>query len=303
MSKVLIATTEEFIKRERTTLDADATAGSSVVLTVVNGNGYAVNDYIVVGTEGGEGAELCIITAVAATTVTVATLVLGHKKGEGVVKYRYNKRKFYGSTTATGSYSELTADGSPVTIGVDDPQGSILEYTGADGYIYFKSTYYNSTTTEETNIADANAVLADESARYASLYGIRVQAGLTNNPYINDGRIERKRIQAENEINSVLFRMYTLPLAEIPALVTRICELLAAGYVDFEEYGPEGQGVKWLGEARGLLTAIRDGKQALIGANGAELARQTTTQGIQSYPNSVDNNNGPARYFTMGQRF
>lgn len=303
MSTVLIAPTEEFIKRERTSLAADASAGSSVELTFANGNGYAVNDYIVIGTEGSETAELCLVTVVSGNTITVATLLLSHKKGEGVVKYRYNKRKFYGSTTATGSYTELTANGSPVTIGVDDPQGSILEYTGGEGYTYFKATYYNSTTAEESNVVDAGAVLANESVRYTTLTAIRIQAGLLNNPYIADGRIERKRTQAENEINSVLFRLYTLPLSEVPPLISRICELLAAGYIDFEEYGPEGQGVKWLGEGRGLLNSIRDGKQALIKTDGTELARKTTTQGIQSYPDQVDNNNGPTRHFTMGQRF
>lgn len=301
--KVLIAPTEDFIKRERTSLNADATAGSSVALTVENGEGFATNGYIVVGLEGSEKAELCRITGVSGNTVTVATLLFSHKDGEPIVRYRYNQRKFYGSLTATGSYSQLTSDGSPVTIGVDDPQGTLLEYTAADGYLYFKSTYYNSTTAEESNIVDATAVLADETVRYASIYGIRVQAGLTQNPYINDGRIERKRQQAENEINSVLFRLYTLPLDEIPPLITRICELLAAGYIDFEEYGPDGQGVKWLGEARGILNSIRDGKQNLIGTDGDELPRKTLTQGVNSYPASVDDTNGPAQYFKMGQRF
>ena len=301
--RTLVAPTEDFIKRERDNLTADGTAGSGVALSVQSSANFAINDYIIVGVEGSETAELCQVTAIGATSITVATLVLNHKKDEPIVKFRYNKRKFYGSLTAGGSYSQLSSSGSPVTIMVNNPQGTILEYTGVEGYLYFKSTYNNSYTGDETSITDAVEVYADESARYTSLYAIRVQAGLTQNPFIDDGRIERKRIQAENEINSVLFRLYELPIAEIVPLIQRVCELLAAGYIDFEEYGPDGQGVKWLGEARGILKAISENRQNLIKADGSELTRKTGTQGIKSYPDTVDNDNGPVRYFSMGQRF
>ncbi len=302
--RTLLAPTEDFIKVERTELDADAVAGSNVTLTLKNNSGMADNTFICIGREGGEQAEIEKINqaVTGATAVRVATLLFGHKKGTPVTVYKYDKRKFYGATSADGSYTELTGDGSPAVISVDDPQGTRLEYSGST-YTYFKATYYNSITAVETAQADSEAVLADESVRYCTLYAIRVQAGLTNNPYIDDGRIEEKRIQAENEINSILFRIYELPLAEIPALIKRVCSLLAAGYIDFEEYGPDGQGVKWLGEARGILKAIAENRQNLIGADGTELARKTLTQGIVSYPDDVDNRNGPTQKFTMNQRF
>jgi len=299
--RTLIAPTEDFIKREMDTVNADVSAGTAVAITVQSSANLAVNDYIIVGKEGSETAEIALITEITSLTAIKATLVLAHKKGEPITKIRYNKRKFYGSLTASGVYAEIS--GSPVTIMVNNPQGTIIEYTGGDGYVYFKSTYYNSTTADETSAADADAVNSDDSLRYTTLYAIRVQAGLTKNPYIDDGRIERKRIQAENEINSAIYRLYELPLDEIPPLIQRLCELLAAGYVDFEEYGPDGQGVKWLGEARGILKSIKEGTQNLIGEDGTELDRKTLTQGIVSYPDSVDNNNGPVRNFTMRQRF
>lgn len=302
--RTLLAPTEDFIKLERTQLDADATAGSNVTLTLLNNSGMAENTFIVIGREGSEQAELQKINqaVTAGTSVRVATLVFPHKKGDEVTVYRYDKRKFYGATTATGSYSELTSDGSPVAIQVDDPQGTRIEYAG-DTYTYFKSTYYNSVTGLETSQTDSEAVLADETVRYCSLYAIRVQAGLTNNPYIGDGRVEAKRLQAENEVNSIVFRLYSLPFAEIVPLITRVTVLLAAGYIDFEEYGPDGQGVKWLGEARAILNQISEGTRNLIASDGTELTRLTLTDGIQSYPSSVDDNNGPRQYFKMGQRF
>src|SRR5690606_34610268 len=157
------------------------------------------------------------VTTVTNDTITVATLKFNHQSGEPFVVFGYNQRKFYGAENATGSYSELTGDGSPKDINVDDPQGTFLEYTGTT-YTHFKATYFNSTTTEETDLADSNAVAGDESTRYAGIYGIRKHAGLAGNPRYSDLRIEDKRKQAENEIDSALAARYVLPLTEVPAL-------------------------------------------------------------------------------------
>ncbi len=299
--RTLQAVTEDFIKLERTTLTADAAAGSNVTLTLSNNDGLSDTDFVVIGHEGSELAELEQINQAVTpgTSVRVSTLKFNHQAGEPVTRYRYNKRKFYGCATATGSYVELTSEGSPKDIQVDDPQGTLLEYTGST-YLYFKATYYNSTTAEETDIDDASATDGDESKRYASLWAIRKHAGLAGNPLYSDVRLEMKRKQAENEINSAIFAKYTLPLAEVPALISQICELLAAGYIDYEEFGKAGEGVKWLGEARALLKAIRNGTQVLIGADGTELARQTTTGVLDGYPNDEDTD---AAQFSMGDRF
>lgn len=302
--KLLIAPTEDFIKKERTNLTADVSAGSNVALTVANNDQIFALDYIVIGYEGSEKAELQQVSSVSGgTVVTVGTLKFAHSSQEPITKYSYNKRKFYGSTTETGSYTELTGDGSPITIQVDDPQGTYLEYSGST-YAYFKSTYYNSQTTTETDIADAVAVQADETTRYAGIYFIRKHAGIEGNTYYSDLNVEDKRKQAENEINSSIFSRYTLPLSEIPAIITRICVLLAAGYIDFEEFGQDGEGVKWLGEARGLLKAIVDGRQRLIGADGTELAHNETTTALSGYPNAtVGDTDSDSRVFKMSDKY
>lgn len=260
--------------------------------------------YIVIGTEGSEKAELQQINQAVTpgTSVRVATLRFAHKAGEPVTVYRYNQRKFYGSLTANGSYTELTADGSPRNIGVDDPQGTLFEYTGTENYLYFKSTYFNSAESIETDLNDSEAVPSDQTTRYASLYGIRKMAGLTNNPFITDERIEQKRAQAENEINSSIMQRYTLPLSEIPALITYVCECLAAGYLHYEEYGPEGDAVKKLGEARGILKGISEGKQRLIGTDYAELAVSRSTNTLSGKPDGTETGSA-GRKFTVGQKF
>jgi phage gp36-like protein len=299
-----LAPTEDFIKIERTVLAEDAAAGTNVTLTLKNNSQCAENGFIVIGREGSEQAELEKINqaVVAGTDVRVAVLLFPHKAGEPVTLYRYDKRKFYGSLTQDGVYAELTSDGSPKVIQVDDPQGTPFEYTGVDGYQYFKATYYNSVTDDETEETDAEAALADESVRYASIWGIRKMAGFTENPYITDGRIEDKRTQAENEINSYIIDRYVLPLDEIPPMITYVTECLAAGYMHYEEYGPEGDAVKKLGEARGILKAIKEGRQRLIGADSTELERVTTGVVLKGYPDGSEEG-GDARKFTKAQKF
>lgn len=306
--KTLLAPTEDYIKLERTELAADASAGSNVTLTLKNNNGIAQNTYIVIGKEGSEKAELEQVNAAVSgnTDVQVATLKFAHKKGEPVTVYRYNQRKFYGALTKTGTYNELTTDGSPKDIQVDDPQGTILEYTQADGYLFFKATYYNSTTTDETSTSDADPVEADESKRYASIYSIRKMAGFTENPFISDGRIESKRQQAENEINSHIFTRYQLPMSEVPKLISYVCECLAAGYLHYEEFGPEGDAVKKLGEGRGILKQIMDGKQRLLDSDFAELALVTGTNVLRGLPDGTedtDDISGNERKFKMSDEY
>jgi phage gp36-like protein len=303
--KQLYAPTEDFIKGEQAILQADASNGSSVTLNIGSNEGFAVNDFIVVGFEGQDGCELTKITGLTGnTSVVVNTLKLAHKSNEPVIKYRYDKRKFYGATSSSGSFTELTSEGSPKLISVDDPLGTILEYTDSV-YTYFKATYYNSQDAIETQLSDSEPTLGDESGRYCSLYSIRKHAGLTKNPRISDGRIEEKRKQAESEINSILFGLYDLPLTEIPPLIQRVCILLAAGYIDYEEYGTEGDGVKWLGEARGILKAIKDGKQRLLDSSSDELVRVTRAQQLEGYPNTTSDGttNTPEQSFSRTMKF
>lgn len=286
--KSLTAPTEEFAKGEATRLAADAAAGSTVTLSLENNNGFANADFIAIGHEGNELCELAQINQAVTgnTAVRVATLKFNHLTGEPVRLFKYDKRKFYGATSADGAYTELTGDGSPKPIEVDDPMGTTLEYSGST-YTYFKATYYNSQTDTETDPNDATAVAGDESLRYAGLYFIRKHAGLAGNYRYSDLNVEEKRKQAENEIKSAIAARYVLPLASVPGLITRICILLAAGYIDYEEFGADGQGVKWLGEARAILKSIKEGKQLLLDANDVELTRVENTGQLNGYPDDT----------------
>jgi phage gp36-like protein len=111
-----------------------------------------------------------------------------------------------------------------------------------------------------------------------------------------------KRKQAENEIDSMIYARYSLPLTEVPGILSYVCELLAAGYIDYEEFGAEGEGAKWLGEARAILKQIKDGTRILIGVEGVEVARRENVGRIDGIPNtSTDTDEG--YMFTRDKQF
>lgn len=298
----LYAPTEDFIRVERGRLAEDVTGGTNVTITLDNNDQFVVGSWVVIGQEGSEIVEMQQVSAkIGATQIQVPILKFSYKSGEPVTRFRFNQRKFYGANAAAGPWTELTADGSPKNIQVDDPMGTLLEYTGNEGFTFFKATYYDSNSGDETTVEDAQATSGDQTKRYASLWAIRKHAGLVGNTYYSDGRIETKRRQAENEINSAISTRYVLPLSEVPALLGQICELLAAGYIDFEEFGKEGEGVKWLAEARALLKHIQNGKQRLIGEDGIELSRNETVGVLNGFPDGSPGAGSP--HFTIDQKF
>ena len=301
--KIFIAPTENFVLEEKSEIVTDVSAGNDATLVLENNQGFVENDYVVVKTPGKEQSHICKINAVVSgnTDIQVDTLKHALKEGDVAQKILYNQRKFYGCETEDGTFVEIVADGSPKDIEVDNPNGTILEYTGST-YLYFKATYYNSTTTSETVIADAKAILGSESNRYCSIYAIKRQAGLVENPYVSDVDIERKREAAENEIDSAIGHLYSLPLSEIPALIENTTVLLAAGYLDYQEFGSESGGVKWLGEARGILKNIEKGTRRLLGSDKAELTRLSGGR-LKGYPDSDCEDEDCDRIFSVEDEY
>jgi phage gp36-like protein len=262
--RTLTAPTEQGIVVARSQLAAAATRGASSVLTLKNNENVTNGAIACVGLRGSEAAEL-VRLAVAAGVVT-ATLTMDHAAEEVVEVLRYDMRRFYGSATETGTYSLIAA----VPISVSDPQGTFYEYAGA--LAWFKATYYDSVSGDETQLADSTAGQGDQSGRYAAVWKIRRRAGMEKNNYVQDDVFEAARTRAESEVNSSVVVRYSLPLAEIPAIIGDITEMLAAGSVMCDEYGADdgSRQVKMLGTARGMLKDIREGTLRLVALDGTE---------------------------------
>lgn len=271
--KTFIVPTEDFVKSLKTEVTVAATAsGSPVTVTVKNNQDFAADDYIIVKKEGSEQAHICLLDSVSGNdTIVIHLLKHSLVVGDQITKIDYNQRKLYGCATEDGTFVYIeTKD-----ISVDNPQGTYFAYTGTV-YEWFKATYWNETTSEETDIADAIATQAGEISRYCSIFDIREESGFLDNDYIADGRIDSLRLQAEGEVKASIGSIYALPLSSPCEVVRTITKLLAAGWLMWQEYGAEASGTSKDGiakveQARGMLKAIRGHTLKLFNEDDIEL--------------------------------
>lgn len=218
---------EDFVLSEKTELTSAVSASATATtLPVSNTQGFSVNDFIIIGKIGSERAEIRKITEITdATNLKVELLKLGKQKGDPVTKIAFDKRRLYRSTAKDGTYTLLqTKD-----IEVDNPMGTYFEDLGGSSSYWYKCTYFNSLTGTETSLDDAEAVQGGDVQHYASIYQIKRMAGFEENYAISPVLISDFRDAAENEINSRVVSVYSVPFSSVPPLITHITSLLAAG--------------------------------------------------------------------------
>jgi hypothetical protein len=296
MPILLVLPTENVIKSEKSEVGATQTAVGTA-LELKNNQGFAANEFLVIGREGSETAELRQIDSVNAdqkNIVLKTATKFVHSQFEEVVKYSFNQRKIYRKLSGESAYSLIAT----VDIEVDRPLGTYYsDSTGADTALY-KATYYNSYSLVESSIDDAKAVYGGGGDHYCLLDEIREEAGFNSNDNIEDGRIFRLRARAEGEVNASLIKSYALPLhtqtywedSSAAELIRQITVLLSAGWLLYQEYpderesGTSKDGLLKIKEARSMLKDIREDKLILLGSDNNKLTLLSGI-GITGYPN------------------
>lgn len=137
---LLMADNRVLIKeREFTSIAANATAGSSVALTVANNDSFAANDYVIIGEIGMEKTELAQVSSVSGnTTITITTLKFDHAPNTRIYRIDYNQVEYSYATTLTGSKSVLTT----VAVQPDDFYTRYEDTTSTSGFgfVRFKNS-------------------------------------------------------------------------------------------------------------------------------------------------------------------
>jgi len=277
--QILSAPTEDSVLTELTYLSDDVAVAANSI-SVTNPQGFATDDYIVIERVRSETAEVVKIASVSGSEITLSTaLNFLHKDGVRIQKILFNQRRFYRSTSETGSYTLLATK----SIEVDRPDGTFYEDSTGTSTSWYKSTYYNSTTDVETTLADAVACKAAESEHYTSLWDIRKQAGFEDAFGIKDETIAAYRDEAENEFEAAIVSVYTIPLVPKPKIVRQIINLLAAGNLLIKEYGMEADieisksGQRMLDRAYDLINKIVNKTLKLVDDDGDPLTLKTNT--------------------------
>ena len=303
--QILIAATEDFVFTEKTKFSADEAIGQTV-LSCDNNEKLTANDYLMLGYLGNDLSEMKQIGSVAtdlkSVTLTEATKH-AHAKGTPITKMLFNQRKFYRATSESGTYTHLSGEGSPIDIEVDDPSGTLLEDTTGTSTSWYKATHYNSATAIETALADAIASKAGEAEHYTSLYKIKLEAGMSDNYYVPTEIISDYRDEAENQAESSVATVYSLPFDSIPRIFEQIVRLLASGLLLSKEFGMEANieigktGQRKIDRAESLLEKIKSGILSLIGEDGDLVSK---TSALQASSSNVYNQEDKGEMFNVG---
>lgn len=280
---------------ETAQIDTAPAVGATTVELDSNQN-FAIGSYVIFGALGAEGAELRPLSSVNADGKNVSfstALLYEHSRFSPVTKLYGNKIKVYRAPNVDGTPpadEDYTLVGSAVDIDIDQPYTQVQDNDGGADY-WYKSTYYNSTTLDETSLADSKASRGATPNQYCSIDDVRKEAKIRNNPHISDADIDSARLAAEAEINSTLRGIYTLPFTSpINPLINRIASLLSAGFVLTSHRGRSGMttvsdGQSRIDEARKLLNQLNIKELVLSDQNGADLSIPGSASGITGWPN------------------
>lgn len=306
---------------ETTELVSDVAVGAGT-FTVSNAQGFSADDYFVVGQLGYDTSEQFVVGSIASMVITATSnATIAHDRFLPVTKLFGNKIKVYRAANTDGtapddsSFSELTE----LQIEFDQKETSYTDADGSSNY-WYKSTYYNSTSLEETSLADSKAVRGGGYGNYASIESVRTQAGLASNKNITDAQIDEKRQAAQALVNSTLTGKYTVPFsAPINPLIAEITRVLAAGYVLMQVLGNSStrfyQEGKEMVESitndgkTGILDKLNAGTLSLLGETGSsEELTSGSAIGFKAWPNSSTatasaENGGGKRMFRVTDRY
>ena len=171
----------DYTNQQSTKITAQIGTGSTEI-KVENTEGFANNDYFVID-PGTEKSEIIKITTVTANlTFTTAAAKFKHEIGARLYRLPYNQMKFYYCSTATGTYTYITDSAKEMQY-----TNIFTNYSYASGTaaLYYKRTFYNATTTVESDIAEADYWQTGDEELYITPEELRTLLQFGKNDYPN----------------------------------------------------------------------------------------------------------------------
>lgn len=292
--------------RERTALTADYVSGTS--LPVESTQGFVPGDIIYVGQLSRERCEKAAVDAVtSATTLTlVSALQAPHSRLDAVTSVLGDTIKIYRASNVDGTPPDAGAFTMLATRTID-PDQTTTYYTDSSGSAsyWYRFTYYNPSTSEETSLLDSEPVRGDDFGHYCSISEVRSEAGFDGAVNLSDVTIDQQRRAAEAEINSTLRGAYTTPFVKpLPQRIRYLTIKLAASFLKNKAYPGQGLGDSDVKDVRGQLKALQNGSDVL----DDDTVTPYDGQHVDSWPNdttaSVDPDlGGGGPIFVIGKRF
>jgi len=148
---LLSGTNYDYASQENTVITKKIGIGNTKIY-VENTSGFSADDYFVIGTNT-ESAEIVkISTVVDDFSFTTSATKFDHAIGSYIYRLPFNQMKFYSSTTATGTFTEIA--GSTTDMEFSKTYTNFPYPTGTSS-LYYKRTFYNETTAVESPISES----------------------------------------------------------------------------------------------------------------------------------------------------
>jgi len=212
----------------------------STTLKITNNDGFADNDYIVIEPYTSR-AEIVKISSSTITSFTVAATQFAHDINSKIWRLPYNQIRFYESSESGGTFTVVTDS----TIDMDYRSNyTNFGYAAGDEAYYFKRTFYNSTSTAESDIDIATQWQNNDEYYYVNPEELRtfLQFGENDYPTLDDMRyfIKVAQININLDVDSsnedILF-FATLLYAKSLVLRGLATKSVAKGYITVNAEG------------------------------------------------------------------
>jgi len=302
---------------EELELGADA-APAQAIAALINSQNASANDYLVLN-PARETGEMRQILSISGNNVTLSSnLNLQHRNHERVIKLFGNQIRVYRALNIDGTPpadSVFTGNGVLGTVNLDVDQSFSYYTDNAGGSTYwYKFTYYNPTSSLETDISLSEAVRGGGWGHYVSIADIVDEAGLGKVQKLDDTQIAARRAEAESEIKGKLAAAgYLMPLQTqngaffTPPLIENIARLLTAGYFLSKNFGITKPGSSKDGKAKAdlamqKLAEIQLNDTVLLDSNEQPMAKTTLLDGWPD-DTTMDNGVDVGPMVTMAKRF
>lgn len=282
--------------RERTELAADVQAGVAV-LPVTSVDGFDVGSIVYVGALGRETCERATVSAVSAPNglTLESPLSYAHTRFDAVTSVLGDKVRVYRAPDVDGTVPATEAFSVYATRSIDPDQPNTF-YTDSNGSAayWYRHTYFNETTQDETSLTEFDPVRGDDYAAYATNDEIRSEAGFDGATNLPDSRIDIQRRAAQTEINTSLGGRFTVPFTKpVPETIRFLTIKLAAGLLKASAYNRDPSKEGLVVDARAQIMALQSGATNVDGEAG-----QNVDAGVSSWPDDSE-----PRMFSIGDRF
>ena len=247
-----------------------------------------------VGALSREQCEKAVVLAVtdSSTLTLVAGLKHDHAAYDGVTAVVGDLIRIWRAQNVDGQVPVLEAFSIYATRNIN-PENSLTFYTDSSGSAdwWYRSTYFNASTMEGTDLDSSFPVRGDDLGHYATLDSIRREAGFTDAQNLSPVDVDAKRREAESEINASLGDRLTVPFVKpIPDIIETITIKLAAGLLVAWAYQREPSKETRVTEARAMIKEVASGSVTTGDDN-------VVASGVAG-----DFGDGP-RMFSVGDRF